>query len=234
VRNLVNAIVLPAMKSWSAASGSRLRVLPRPTDAPHAHAPGGHADRVLILGSGIAVGWGETSHDTALPGAIARSLALRTSHGANVDVICSTTMTAHTALAALQGIALSEYDAVIVTLGMVEAFDLGSIREWRRDLTALVDFIEARSSINSRVVLVGLPPLRALAAQGGAMGSIAERHALALNDVLFDLSEEFTTAQYVALSDTVIPITAGDGDGYAEWADAIAESLAPMLKVSAL
>lgn len=65
-------IVRPLVRLWLSTSSQSWRALPQPTDSPVVHAAGADPDRVLLIGSGINVGYGVVSHDLALarlPGA---------------------------------------------------------------------------------------------------------------------------------------------------------------------
>ena len=75
LRSIVSAAIGPWMTSiyrWRSLVAS----LPvRPVDEPVSHAPGLDPDRVLLIGNGLAVGWGVLIHDLALPGFLSRALS---------------------------------------------------------------------------------------------------------------------------------------------------------------
>jgi hypothetical protein len=64
--------------------------LVRPLDGRQGSVAGRRPLRVLLIGSGPVVGWGVGSHDLALPGAVARSLAAAPHRGAGVEVVAQT------------------------------------------------------------------------------------------------------------------------------------------------
>ena len=68
-------------------AGVSVEPLPRPTDATIAHASGNNPDRMLLLGSGPAMGYGVLSHDLALPGQLARQISAASGRGVTVDVV---------------------------------------------------------------------------------------------------------------------------------------------------
>ena len=87
---------------------------PRPYDEPQAYVEGPDLNRVLIFGSGPAVGWGVLTHEIALPGSLARALKLRTGRGVRIELIADTRITVRTALPILRTMDLSEFDEVVV------------------------------------------------------------------------------------------------------------------------
>jgi hypothetical protein len=142
------------MKKWVASRRTELRQEPRPSDAPRVHAPGPDVDRVLIVGDGLAVGWGTTSHSEALPDALARSLTELTARGADIDVIAEPDMTLASAETVLTGGKLWRYDVIVVTLGTTDALDLYPVEDWRDRLESLVEFVAISAMPSTRVVVV--------------------------------------------------------------------------------
>ncbi|TFC85081.1 hypothetical protein E3T28_04230 [Cryobacterium sinapicolor] len=68
MRELIRWALAPGTRTWAAASERGFGDVFMPTDAPQAHSAGVESDRILILGSGLAVGRGVVSHNLALPG----------------------------------------------------------------------------------------------------------------------------------------------------------------------
>ena len=66
MRGFIRGALVPVLRVWAAVSERAFEAIPRPADAPQAHSAGIDSDRVLLLGSGPAVGWGVFSHDLAL------------------------------------------------------------------------------------------------------------------------------------------------------------------------
>jgi hypothetical protein len=138
--------------------------VPRPTDDPRTHASGLNADRILLFGGGASIGWGVASHDLALPGTLARAVSARTGRGADVDVLADTDMRPANSERALSEVDLGRYDAIVLTLGLLEVVELTSISRWQAELETLLDYIEFRSSANSHIFLVGVHGLTRLTA----------------------------------------------------------------------
>jgi hypothetical protein len=97
VPQVIRWVLVPLMRAWSAATNRDYDGIPRPTDATQTHSFGTDSDRILVFGSGPAVGWGVLSHDVALPGSLARALSARTGRGADVDVVPNPLTTIRTA-----------------------------------------------------------------------------------------------------------------------------------------
>jgi lysophospholipase L1-like esterase len=206
---------------------------PIPTDAAFAHSTGSDPDRVLILGSGPAVGCGVNSHQLALPGHLARELRTWTLHGVDVDVIAESTMTAQSASDALRNRLIEPYDAVVITLGFTDSLRFLLPRAFRARMRTLMSQLDERTSDATVLLLVGMPPLRSIPAMNHALGAVVDRHARMLNAVLSELATEFTKATYVRLP-ALPPVERNslNSDDYEFWAAAIASQLAPRFLAS--
>ncbi|MBG6213002.1 MAG: GAF domain-containing protein [Cryobacterium sp.] len=202
MHDLTRWALRPLMRVWTASAERQDRHLPRPSDAPQAHAPGIDSDRVLILGCGPAVGWGVLSHQLALPGSLARELSARTGRGVDIDLVASRTMTASTALTALTDIRLGRFDAVVVVLGVNEALDLTSVTEWQRRLTALLDVLERDTSRSTTIFVLGIPPIRSIEIFKLPLVFIADWSASDLNAVSERLAAVAPRTTFVPFSPT--------------------------------
>lgn len=230
MREFIRWAMVPVMRVWAAAAGAGLGNVPRPTDAPHAHSPGTDSDRILIFGSGPAVGWGVLSHDLALPGSLARALSARSSRGADVDVVFNRQTTAHSAAQEIGGLPLRRYDAIVVTLGGNDALTLTSVRAWRRDLGDLLRLLEETSARSTRIFMLGIPPIRSVPAFDSPLGSVAERHATVLNQEAADLCQTLPRTSFVPLRVPVpVPGTSADrfrtAADYRQWAGLVADAM---------
>lgn len=219
--------LVPVMRLWAAAAGAGMGNVPRPTDAPHARFPGADSDRVLIFGSGPAVGWGVLSHDLALPGSLARALSARSRRGADVDVVFSPQTTARSAATEIDGLRLRRYDAIVVTLGGNDALTLTSVRAWRRDLGELLRLLEETSARNTRIFMLGIQPIRSVPAFDSPLGSIAERHATALNLATAELCETLPRTSFVPLTvpATLSRVRFRTAADYRYWAGLVSDAM---------
>lgn len=228
VSPLMRRVLRPVVRVWG--TYAREAAVLRPSDTPRVHAPGIGLDRILVVGSGSAVGWGVLSHELALPGALARALAARTGRGVDVDAIADPELTARTTVAALDGVRTSGYDAFVVSLGLNEALALESPQAYSRALREVVDAIRAGASTRSRIFLLGVPPVRSFEVYDAVLGSVAARHAHRLNKAALELSRVTPGVTFVPLA--LSAPTRGqylDRAAYARWGDGIAESIAPLM-----
>jgi len=228
---LTDRLLSLAMKYWTpwepATSGT-----PRANDAPRGHAPGSDSDRILLLGSGPASGWGVTSHEVALPGALAREVALRTGRGVDVELVSRVDMTAGDAQRYLNGRDLTAFDAVVVTLGVNDALRLTPPPAWRAAMSRLLSGLLDASS-GASIMVVGIQPITSIPAFRSRRGAIAERHGLRLNTETQDICAQDLRTTFVPLPPQS---TSPPGDDrhrssqqYQEWARTIADPLAPHL-----
>jgi GAF domain len=167
------------MHSWTLAVVRNLSFVPRPSDDPRTHASGVDIDRVLVFGSGVAVGWGVSSHDLALPGSLARALSVLTGRGTDVDVLARPGYRVSNAVRNLGTIDVSRYDAIVLTLGLIEAAQLISIRTWRRDFDRLLDYLA--ESTSARIYVLGVRSLTRITAYDALVAPVASQHRAALN-----------------------------------------------------
>ncbi|HSP53604.1 MAG TPA: GAF domain-containing protein [Cryobacterium sp.] len=230
---LLRWVLVPLMRAWSAAVTRDYDGVPRPRDTPQAHSPGTDSDRVLIFGSGPAVGWGVLSHSVALPGSLARALSARTGRGTDVDVIPNPLATIRTAQADLDGRGLWRYDAVVVSVGTADAVALLSARVWRRELSALLDRIRRESSLTTRIFVLGVQPIRSIAAFDSGLGSVAGKHARRLNEASAAICAGQERSHFVPMAANLAPAPGRvrTAAHYAQWADLLADRMAPALNV---
>jgi lysophospholipase L1-like esterase len=227
VGNVIRWAMAPLMRSWLAATSRGDDSVPRPRDAPQAHAAGVNSDRILLFGSGPAVGWGVLSHDLALPGSLARALSARTGRGTDVDVTPSPAATIRTARLELAGLNLWRYDVVVLSVGTNDAVGLISPRIWRRELEAILDHIGGCSSRTTRILVLGVQPIRSIAAYDTALGSLGATHARALNALSQEICDSRPDSTYVDMPATLshTPDRIRTAADYATWAELLADRL---------
>lgn len=203
---------------------------PRPSDAPEAFAAGPGADRVLIFGSGPAVGWGVLSNEIALPGSLARALRGRTGRGTKVELIADMRITVSNALPILLSIDLTRFDAILIVLGANDAVRLMSLHAWRDRFVAVLSGIHQNASGQPRTFVTGIPPIETVPGFQTRFGKIVATHALQMNSVTARLCGT-VNATYIPLP-AVEPeneLGVRDGQTYRKWADAIADIITAQL-----
>ena len=229
-------LLKPVLSVWCSIVSSRLAFVPRPADAPQAHAGGENPDRVLLLGNGPAAGWGVRSHDLALPGQLARQLSARTRRGTDVDLVADPALRITSALRAAEGRNLAGYDAFVMMVGVEDALALVSPSRWRTSMRNLIDTLLERASPSARILVVGIQPIRSIPPFSGRLGAVADRHARALNRVTEQLCAGDPRVSYFRLP--AAESTEADRHRgprtYREWASQLTGQLVPLLEAATL
>lgn len=232
MRSLLDAAMLPAVRGWVASARENAEMLPRPKGIPQVHADGVDADRVLVIGSGVAVGYGVFSYELSLAGWLARSLSAETERGVDVDIVTRAGMTVASALGRLASVPLWRYDAVVVALGLNEALDLTAPNRWRIQLARVLDYLGKHTTRGTEIVVLGVPPMVSMPASHGPMGRVAQRHAVKLDEVAAELCLRYTHAHFVSLNAPSVPRQRDvpGGEDYRMAARVIASVMAPKLQ----
>lgn len=215
----------PFMRAWFYGREQGLKSIPRPQDAPRVTVEGDDSDRILIFGSGPAVGWGVLSHELALPGSLARALARRTGRGAQIDVVADSHLTIQGAAAKLSHIELWRYDAMVVTLGVNDAATVTSVEQWHRGVVAMLDRVANDATISAHVFVVGIQPARTIPIYSGRPSAIADRHRRVLNRETARICRERTGADYIPFSPAAGTSSTRyrTAEEYRNWAEIIAD-----------
>ncbi|WP_219731968.1 hypothetical protein [Glaciihabitans sp. INWT7] len=114
----------PLIALWLRQSVNSWERSPSPVDSPTVHGAGVDPVRVLLSGTGIAAGYGTVTHDLAFAGQLARRLAVLSGRGVDLEIRVSTTMTAKACAVTLSELTLDRFDAIVLVVGAVEAFEL--------------------------------------------------------------------------------------------------------------
>lgn len=176
LNSLMNAVLHPIVALWGLASSSTWSKLPRPTETT-TQAAGPDADRLLLIGSGIAVGYGTSSHEVSLAGHLARRLAEATGRGVFMDIETSPQLLLKDTAQILAGQELTRFDAIILAFGGYEVATLQSPAVWRHDLDAVLALIESGTAHND-VFVVGIPLIDGLPP---VYGGVVRRRVAQLN-----------------------------------------------------
>ncbi|GGK84436.1 hypothetical protein GCM10007382_00530 [Salinibacterium xinjiangense] len=228
--SLVHAIARPLADVWMKYSGNGWRQLPTPLDSPSVHSDGPNADRVLLMGSGIAVGFGVLSHDLALGGNLARRLAESTERGVNVDIAAKSEMSIVDAVEMYSRADLTRYDTSLLVLGDIEALQLLPVKSFRSQVRNLVRLLD--SCAPHAFVLMGMAVASAGIPNPSAYArAVAER----ARDFVIILIEE---CEGLRVTPITVPIVKhGDGvvnrEDYLGWASSIAPQMVSALNASA-
>ncbi len=225
----ISPAMAPVMRMWKPTLRTLVASLPRPTDLPVAHASGDQRLRILIAGSGIAVGWGVCTHELALPGTVARSLAAVVRRGVDVEIRADQA----TLLSEVGGVIAERgarrFDGVVLVVGFHEAFSLQAPAVWRRELLRQIDVVRAHTRTGTPVVVAGIP-VPDLDGVPRVIAMRARRHAAALDAVSREVCGTSADLDFVPL---VVPsgtvVGTGSSRRYTMWGGAIAGAMAPLV-----
>ncbi|WP_213814453.1 hypothetical protein [Glaciihabitans sp. dw_435] len=212
------------------------RTLSIPGGIPQVHSRGINPDRILLFGSGPAVGLGMPSHDAALPGRVAQALTAITGRGTDIDVVASRDITAANAVDVLDSHHVDRYDAIVIFLGVSDAVAMMPEKEWRRSLFELARFALAESSASTSVTFATLEPRQV---PWDSLRGSAEKHIRLLNLNASEIAAIRFTATDDRLGHIGLEASAGriekvrSAAEYQQWANQIAQALAPRLTAAA-
>ncbi|MDQ1581744.1 MAG: hypothetical protein QOD05_2519 [Microbacteriaceae bacterium] len=229
LRELRRVLAAPFTRCWLADQQANNQA-PRPHDAPEAFAVGPGADRVLIFGSGPAVGWGVLSNDIALPGSVARALRVKTGRGTTVELVADMRIAVSNALPLLLAIDMSRFDVIVIVLGGNDAVRLMPLRIWRKRFVAVLGGVQQKSLGPPRTFVTGIPPIDFVPGFQTRLGKMIAAHAMEMNSATARLCGT-VNATYIPLPGIEPENELGvrDGQTYRKWADAIADIIAPQL-----
>lgn len=230
-QRLAYAVLRPIMRVLHFRTGQRMQQLPQPVDAPHAHAPGVDPDRVLLFGSGPAMGYGVLSNELALPGHLARQLSAITGRGVDLDVVSDTGVTIENAPRRLSEINLWRYDAILVTVGINNALLLTPVSAWRDGVADLLRYVSGHVPKRTRVIVVAIPPIRTIDSTTTLNGWIADRYAIVLNRETRRIVQNLPGFTYVPFSPLARAVDIGyrSTETYEQWATLIVAPLGQQL-----
>jgi hypothetical protein len=210
---------------WSSSA------VPKPVGDTSISTAGARPARVLLVGAGVALGLGVRSHELALAGHLARALTARTGRAIDIDVVTDRSMTLAASLDVVAALPVARYDAVITTLGLLDALVFVDPEEWERDLRALLARLRDAGRDDTEVFVVAVPPLRALRRYPFPLGRLANRGAQTLNRRSIELVAGFERATFLPFD----PCAELDVDRfrspgtYARWAELLAPAIAARL-----
>ncbi|MFD3443694.1 GAF domain-containing protein [Microbacteriaceae bacterium 4G12] len=224
-----NPALVPLLRLRAARVRHALAAVMRPEDAPLGHARGHDVDRLLILGSGPALGWGVTTHELALPGSLARSLTAITGCGSTVDLVAREDLRAGEAAAVVADRDLLRYGAIVLVLGSAEAASLTSPSRWTQDLAELVAELNRRAP-GVPVVVTGVRPVR-VPGSGRRLDRVEDGHAAALDAETEALCDAVPSATFVPTTGEAAHPTDPDEAlaSFSAWGSALADRVAPLL-----
>lgn len=226
---LRTTVITPMVERWLVTSDASWRTLPVPSGPPVASSDGPDPDRVLLFGSGIAMGYGMKTHDLALAGQLARQVSDLTLRGVQVDIVTGEHLTVDNSLKNLTVSRLRELDVVIATPGTLEKLLLMPLSMWRSRIEFLLDHFAENAPASLRVLFVAVPEMSKIVRMPRLLGWAADRSARALNRVLEASCAARPYVEFIPFHPTEVSGRTGTGRTYQHWASLIAPGVAAAL-----
>lgn len=117
-------LLRPVMEAWYAREVAAGRSYPKPLDSPTVVAKQPDADKVLLIGNGPLHGWGVLTHQLSITGHLAYETQAKTGRPCTVHYIGDEAMTIASTRAWIGDHDLTQYDAVVIVVGMNDAVRL--------------------------------------------------------------------------------------------------------------
>ena len=187
---IVRSIARPAIRLWLTSSTLSREAVPRPAETAAVHTPGSRPAHLLLIGGGIAVGYGVSSHELALAGHLARQTGAIIERAVDLDLIIDRPMTATQCLELVSRLNVGAFDGVVLSIGLIEALDAVRPEVWRRQLGALLDYLDAERVHEQTVYLIGIPSLPVLMRYPLPVRVLGERYAAQINEESARMAEE--------------------------------------------
>jgi len=225
-----HTMALPWVKLWNATSGKSWQALPRPHGPAITNSAGVDPDRILLVGSGIAAGFGVLSHDLGLAGCLGRAISVQTGRGTDIDVVADASRELKSIDAMLGSLDLSRFDALVLVFGTNEAFTLTSSANWERMLATAIDRLERFSPTSLPIFVVGIPP-QAFDRLPGIYSRVVRRRINRLNLRSSAMCEaRGARVRYVALGSSASGPGEIGSQAYVAWAAAVAPQVSEALE----
>ncbi|MEO8528204.1 MAG: GAF domain-containing protein [Pseudolysinimonas sp.] len=225
---LIHTIVAPILGQWFNWSSASWRSLETPRGTTNAHSPGVNADRIALVGSGVAVGYGVHVNDLALGGQLARLISARTGRGADVETLARIGMRVSGCLEAVKSIDLSRLDALVVTIGGEDVLRLMPQREFRARIDELLTWVTHEAS-SLPVLMVAIPDIPSIMRVPRVFAGLVSRHGQRLNEELRAACATQTNVSVLGFSPLISDLTGTQLGIYRGWAELLAPAIAEVL-----
>ena len=204
----------------------RIPRLPEAADPAGTCAGAGPAVRLAVLGDSTAAGVGAARHRDALAGMLGAAVAGRTGRAVSWRAVARSGATSRTARDLVPGLVDGGWrpDVVVVVVGVNDLKNLRRLRDWDRDVAALLAAIDERSG-KVPVIICEMAPVSWFPALPQPMRAVMALRARAMDHVLRRLAGD----RHVPVDPQIIGngFFAEDGfhpssSGYRTWAGQLA------------
>jgi hypothetical protein len=166
----------------STGTHTRRSWLSRPLDRTWARACRDEALRFLLIGDGLAHGWGAAGHRAAPTGELARGIRAITGTDCEVESVGDEAMSAAAAVERLADRADGSFDGAVVAIGANDAMRLTPVADWGARLVNLLNAVQSGLPKGAPVILVGVPDVH-VPNRIRSMNPLAIAHARRLDRV---------------------------------------------------
>jgi hypothetical protein len=160
IDGVVRLLGRPGVRFWLSSTSLARAAIPQPEGSAVVHTAGTNPARILVVGSGAAIGFGVFSHELALAGHMGRQLSALTGRAMDVDILVEREMTIASIRGWLSRQPIARYDAVVITVGLIEALTFTPVAAWRRGLEATIDYLRSLSRDEQQIFVVAVPRSR--------------------------------------------------------------------------
>lgn len=154
--------------------------------------------RVLVIGSGVAVGFGVSDQDDALTGHLARAIAARSGRGAVVHNRARPRLPLDQALDQLGALGAHTYHVVVWCPSMFEIIGSPANGRLGRAVRRAVPFLRETAGDEVEIVLTGLPMPSTPGSLDGAARRLVPRFNRALSEVCTELAATGADVRFAA------------------------------------
>jgi lysophospholipase L1-like esterase len=159
--------------------------LPEAADPEGVAAGRAPAIRLAIFGDSTAAGVGTTHHQDALAGVLAVAVAGETGRQVSWRAVARSGVTSRTARDLVPGLVTDDWrpDVVVVLIGVNDLKNLRRLRDWDRDVPALLAAIDGMTG-GCPVIVSGMAPVSRFPALPQPMRAVMALRARAMDHVL--------------------------------------------------
>ncbi len=163
--------------------------------------------RLLVFGESTAAAAGAAHQHEGLAPLLAAELAERNQQAVAWSVVARTGATAGYAIRKLLPVAPGGQNLIIVVLGVNDALGFTPQKQWRRQLTAMLEDLDQHLQVDGRIVLVGIPNLGRFEVLPQPLRTVLGWRARALDDDLHRHAAVRTNTIHALLPVPGVPAT---------------------------
>lgn len=175
---LVRTPLSPLIIAWRRAVIARWRAMPRPPDRQIVYTTGPRELRILLIGGGIAAGYGTLVHELALAGRLGRRLTALSGRGTAIEITTGVDLEISDGPDLLSRTHPARFDVIVACFGVTESATLITEAEWRHALDAFLDAVKQAAAPDTHLFITAIPIVNGIP---GCWGRLSRHRANALN-----------------------------------------------------